>query len=95
VQTLLSAANLQIFSFKKETVAAEKPAWCEFPGKIWNDLNVTLHLLIPTVSCLASGSMEDYRNLADVNTVSFLKEKICRLAADNRVCTCLKITFLI
>jgi hypothetical protein len=24
-----------------------------------------------------------------------LKEKICRLAADNRVCTCLKITFLI
>jgi cytoplasmic iron level regulating protein YaaA (DUF328/UPF0246 family) len=48
VQTLLSAANLQIFSFKKETVAAEKPAWCEFPGKIWNDLNVTLHLLIPT-----------------------------------------------
>ena len=65
VQTLFSAANLRIFSFKKETVAAEKPAWCEFPGKIWNDLNVTFHLLISTVSCLASGSMEDYRNLAD------------------------------
>ncbi|XP_052060779.1 uncharacterized protein LOC127701047 isoform X1 [Mytilus californianus] len=64
VQNLLTAINFRMFSYKKYETS-QKPMWCEIPGKIWNEMDVSLHILLPTVKCLTSGSMEDYRTSAE------------------------------
>ncbi|XP_063440941.1 uncharacterized protein LOC134721700 [Mytilus trossulus] len=53
-----------MFSYKKYETN-QKPMWCEIPGKIWNEMDVSLHILLPTIKCLTSGSMEDYRTSAE------------------------------
>ncbi|CAG2229533.1 FES [Mytilus edulis] len=64
VQNLLTAINFRMFSYKKYETN-HRPLWYEIPGKIWNEMDVSLHILLPTVKCLTSGSMEDYRMSAE------------------------------
>lgn len=67
VEHCLIPVNLKIFPGQMKTLDRSKhcPRWLKIPGKMWHNMDVSLHLLLPTKSCFCSSSLDEYRFGAD------------------------------
>lgn len=65
--------RLAVLNFKLDGIIDQspnvglEPSWVTFAGTVSEDKHVVMHGLIPTLHCIAEGSMEDYKRRANKN----------------------------
>ena len=65
--------QLAVINFKLDGIIHQssnvglEPSWVTFAGTVSEDKHVVMHGLIPTLHCIAEGSMEDYKRRANKN----------------------------
>lgn len=65
--------QLAVINFKLDGIIHQssnvglEPSWVTFSGTVSEDKHVVMHGLIPTLHCIAEGSMKDYKRRANKN----------------------------